>query len=142
MDPGLFGIRQKKKYSDSIFGFQNFNIRIRLRSAEYSVFGSNTRIRIDIPALKSNLDACYKMYNQINASLLHTSQSSSDVACSLTLDEVPGDSDLYVYLNIVMAIVLFQWVSFAAMPSRILNPLSVVTVGNISGGSCHSVVGK
>ena len=41
---------KKKKYSDSIFGFQNFNIRIRLRSAEYSVFGSNTRIRIDIPA--------------------------------------------------------------------------------------------
>ena len=49
MDPGLFGIRQKKKYSDSIFGFQNFNIRIRLRSAEYSVFGWNTRIRIDNP---------------------------------------------------------------------------------------------
>ena len=41
---------KKKIYSDSIFGFQNFNIRIRLRSAEYSVFGSNTRIRIDIPA--------------------------------------------------------------------------------------------
>ena len=53
VDPGLFGIRQKKKYSDSIFGFPNFNIRIRLRSAEYSVFGSNTRIQIDIPGLAS-----------------------------------------------------------------------------------------
>ena len=33
-------------------------------------------------------------------------QSRSEVACSLTLDEVPGDLDLYVYLNIEMAIVL------------------------------------
>ena len=57
--------------------------------------------------------------------------SRSDVAFSLTLDEVPGDLDLYVYLNIEMAIVLFQWVSFVAMPSRILNPLSVVTVGSV-----------
>ena len=31
-----------------------------------------------------------------------------DVACSSTLDEVPGDLDLYVYLNIEMAIVLLQ----------------------------------
>ena len=36
------------------------------------------------------------------------SQSRSDVACGLTLDEVPDDSDLYVYLNIEMAIVLLQ----------------------------------
>ena len=49
--PWIIRYSAKKKYSDSIFGFQNFNIRIRLRSAEYSVFGSNTRIRIDIPAL-------------------------------------------------------------------------------------------
>ena len=48
--PWIIRYSAKKKYSDSIFGFQNFNIRIRLRSAEYSVFGSNTRIRIDIPA--------------------------------------------------------------------------------------------
>ena len=68
-------------------------------------------------------------------------QSRSDVACSLTLDEVPGDLDLYVYLNIEMAIVLLQWVSFAAMPSRTLNPLGVVTVGSMSGVFCHSVVG-
>ena len=27
-------------------------------------------------------------------------QSRSGVACSLTLDAVPGDLDLYVYLNI------------------------------------------
>ena len=67
-------------------------------------------------------------------------QSRSDVACSLTLDEVPGDSDLFAYLSIEMAIVLLQWVSFAAMPRRTLNPLSVVTVGCMSGGSCHSVV--
>ena len=67
-------------------------------------------------------------------------QSRSVVACSLTLVEVPGDLDLYVYLNMEMAIVLFQWVSFVAMPSRTLNPLSVVTVGSISGVFCHSVV--
>ena len=40
-----------------------------------------------------------------------------------------------------MAIVLFQWVSFVAMPSRTLNLLSVVTVGSMSGVFCHSVVG-
>ena len=70
-----------------------------------------------------------------NIAILHCdSQSCSGVACSLTLDEVPGDLDLYVYLNIELAIVLLQWVSFAAMPSRTLNPLSVVIVGSMSGG--------
>ena len=68
-------------------------------------------------------------------------QSRSDVSCSLTLDEVPGDLDLNVYLNIEMAIVLFQWVSFVAMPSRTLNLSSVVTVGSILGVFCHSKVG-
>ena len=68
-------------------------------------------------------------------------QSRSGVACSLTLDAVPGDLDLYVYLNIEMANVQLQWISFAAMPSRTLNPLSVVTVGSMSGVFCHSVVG-
>ena len=63
------------------------------------------------------------------------------MACSLTLDEVPGDLDLYVYLNIEMAIVQLQCVSFTAMASRTLNPLSVVTVGSMSCWSCHSVVG-
>ena len=53
---------------------------------------------------------------------------------------MPGELDLYVYLNIEMAIVLLQWISFSAMPSRTLNPLSVVTVGSMSGGLCHSVV--
>ena len=68
-------------------------------------------------------------------------QSHSGMSCNLTVDAVPGDLDLYVYLNIEMAIVRLQWVSFAAMPSRTLNPLSVVTVGSMSGVSCHSVVG-
>ena len=54
---------------------------------------------------------------------------------------MPGDLDLYVYLNIEMAIVLFQWVSFVAMPSRTLNPMSVVTVASMSGVFCQSVVG-
>ena len=54
------------------------------------------------------------------------------MACSSTLDEVPGDLDLYVYLNIEMAIVLLQLVSFAAMPRRTLNPLSVLIVGVMS----------
>ena len=54
---------------------------------------------------------------------------------------MPDDLDLYIYLKIEMAIVLYQWVSFAAILSRTLNPLSVVTVGNISGELCHSVVG-
>ena len=63
------------------------------------------------------------------------------MSCSSTLDAVPGELDLYVYLNIEMAIVLLQWVSFAAMPSRTLNPLSVVIVGSISGFFCHFVVG-
>ena len=63
------------------------------------------------------------------------------MACSLILDSVPGDLDLYVYLNIEMAIVRWQWVSFAAMPSRTLNPLSVVTVGGMSGVFGNSVVG-
>ena len=45
---------------------------------------------------------------------------------------MPGDMDLYLYLN--------QWISFSAMPSRTLNPLSVVTVGSMSGGFCHSVI--
>ena len=59
-------------------------------------------------------------------------QSHSGVSCSLTLDAVPGYLvDLYVYLNIEMAIVLLQWVSFAVMPSRTLSPLIVVTVGSI-----------
>ena len=56
------------------------------------------------------------------------------MACSSTLDEVPRDLDLYVYLNIEMAIVLLQWIAFAAMRSRTLNPLSVVIVGSMSGG--------
>ena len=68
-------------------------------------------------------------------------QTRSDVACSLILDAVPGDLDLYVYLNIEMVIVRLQWISFAAMPSRNLNPLSVVTVGGMSGVFCHSVAG-
>ena len=68
-------------------------------------------------------------------------KSRSRVACSLTLDALPGDMDLYVYLNIEMAIVRLQWVSFAAMPIRTLNPLSVVAVGSMSFVFCHSVVG-
>ena len=40
-----------------------------------------------------------------------------------------------------MVIVRLQWVSFAAMPSRTLNPLSAVTVGGMSGVFCHYVVG-
>ena len=68
-------------------------------------------------------------------------QSHSGVPCSLTLDAVPGDFDLYVYLNIEMTNVRQQWVSFAAMPTRTLNPMSVVTVGNMWAVSCHSVVG-
>ena len=63
------------------------------------------------------------------------------MACSSTLEAVPGDWDLYVYLNIEIAIVLLQWVSFAAMPSRTLNQLSVMTVGSMSDMFCHSVVG-
>ena len=54
---------------------------------------------------------------------------------------MPGDLDLYVYLNIEMAIVRLRWVSFAAMSRRTLNPLSVVTVGGMSGVFCNSVVG-
>ena len=65
----------------------------------------------------------------------------SGVSCSLTLDAVPGDLDLYVYLNIEMATVRLQWVSFTTMPSRTFNPLNVVTVGSMSGVSSHSVVG-
>ena len=58
------------------------------------------------------------------------SQSCSDVPYSSTVDEVPGDLDLYVYLNIEMAIVPLQWIVF----NRTLNPLSVVIVGSMSGG--------
>ena len=68
-------------------------------------------------------------------------QSRSEVACSLTLDAVPGDLDLLVYLNIEMAADWLQWVSFAAMSSLTLNLLSVVTVGGMSGVFCHYVVG-
>ena len=68
-------------------------------------------------------------------------QSRSEVACSLTLDAAPGDLDLYVYLNIEMAIVWLQWFSFDAMPSCTLNPLSVLTVGGTSDGFCQYVVG-
>ena len=68
-------------------------------------------------------------------------KSGSDVAFSLTLDGVPGELNLYVYLNFEMAIVLFQWDSFVAMPSRTLNLLSPVTVGSMSVVFCHSVVG-
>ena len=68
-------------------------------------------------------------------------RSRSEVAFSSVLDAVPGDLDLYVYLNIEMAIVRWQGVSFAAMPSRTLNPLSVVTVGGMSGVCCHYVFG-
>ena len=62
------------------------------------------------------------------------------MACSLTLDAVPGDLDLYVYLNVEMAIVRLQWVSFAATPSRTSNPLNVVTVSSTLDVFCHSVV--
>ena len=54
---------------------------------------------------------------------------------------MPGDLDLYVYLNIEMAIVLLQWICFSAITNRTLNPFSVMTVGRMSGGFCHSVVG-
>ena len=64
-----------------------------------------------------------------------------EMAWSLSLDAMPGDLDLYVYLNMEMFIVLLQWISFCAMPSRTLNPLSVVIVGSMSSGFCHSVVG-
>ena len=37
-------------------------------------------------------------------------RSRSEVACSLTLDALPGDLDLYVYLNFEMAIVWLQLV--------------------------------
>ena len=47
---------------------------------------------------------------------------------------MPGDLDLYVYLSIEMVIVLLQYISFAATPSRTSNPLSVVIVGSMSGG--------
>ena len=53
---------------------------------------------------------------------------------------MPGDLNLYVNLNIEMAIVLLQWISLSVMPSRTLNPLRVVTVGSMSGGICHCVV--
>ena len=46
--------------------------------------------------------------NRSITNLRCSSQSRSDVACGLTLDELPGDPDLYVYLNIEMAIVLLQ----------------------------------
>ncbi|XP_063712893.1 golgin subfamily A member 6-like protein 22 [Symsagittifera roscoffensis] len=59
-------------------------------------------------------------------------QSRSGMACSSTFDVVSGDLDLCVNLNIEMAIVRLHWVSFAAMPSRTLNSLSVVTVGSMS----------
>ena len=63
------------------------------------------------------------------------------MACSLILDSVPGDLDLYVYLNIEIPIVRLRWISFAAMPSRTVKPLSVVTVGGMSGVFCNSIVG-
>ena len=53
-------------------------------------------------------------------------QPRSDVALSLTSGEVTSDFDLYVYLDIEMDTIRLQWVSFAAMPSRFLNPLVVV----------------
>ena len=63
-----------------------------------------------------------------------------EMAWSLSLDAMPGDLDLYVYLDIEVFINLLQWISFCAMPSRTLNPLSVVIVGSMSSGFCHSVV--
>ena len=54
---------------------------------------------------------------------------------------MPGDLDMYVHLNIEMAFARLQWLFFTAMPSHTLNPLSVVTVGSVSGVSCHSIVG-
>ena len=61
-------------------------------------------------------------------------------AWSLSLDAMPGDLDLYVYLNIEMVIVLLQLI-FSAMPICTLNPFSVVIVGSLSGGFYHSVIG-
>ena len=45
-------------------------------------------------------------------------QFRSSVACSLTLNEVPGNLDLYVYLNIETAIVLFN--GFPLMRCRVV----------------------
>ena len=62
-----------------------------------------------------------------NIAILHcSSQSHLNVAGGLTLDEVPGFSDLYVYSNIEIAIVLLQWVSFAVMPSRLKNKIQMM----------------
>ena len=68
-------------------------------------------------------------------------QSHSGMSFSLILDAVPGDLDLYVYLNIEMANVPLQWVYFTTVPSRTLNPLIVVNPGSMPGVSCHFVVG-
>ena len=51
-------------------------------------------------------------------------RSCLGLACSLSLEGVPCNSDLYVYLNTEVGIGLVQWKSFAAMPSRTSNPLS------------------
>ena len=45
-------------------------------------------------------------------------QFRSDVACSLTLNEVPGNLDLYVYLNTETAILLFN--GFPLMRCRVV----------------------
>ena len=60
------------------------------------------------------------------------------MGCSSTLEAVPVDLDLCVFLNIEMAIFRLQWNFFAAMPSRTLNPL---TVGSMSCMFFHYVVG-
>ena len=54
---------------------------------------------------------------------------------------MPGELELYAYLNIEMAILLLQGFSFSAMSSRTLSLLSIVTESSMSGGFCHSVVG-
>ena len=47
---------------------------------------------------------CLILENRNITILYFYSQSCSDVACSSTLDEVPGDLDLYVYLSIEMSV--------------------------------------
>ena len=43
---------------------------------------------------------------------------SFGIGASLSFDAMPGDLDLYVYLNIEMAIVLLQLIFFLVLPSR------------------------
>ena len=101
---------------------------------QYELILGRLRSREIVSRLLIGCDECWFGWAESNnaPTSLDYARSSISVCSAKWLGSL-------LVLSIEMAIDLFQWIFFAAMPSRTLNPLSVVTVGSKSV-ICHSVV--